>query len=474
MTNRIIYISTLVVGSLSMLTTVAHAQQVSFMKDVAPVLLRRCAGCHGDKKAEGGYRLHTYDYLLTPGDSGERPVVSSQPKESLLLHRILEKDDSIRMPQKDDSLSVAEVSLIKTWISEGAVFDGIESGKRLVTQLPPREHPASPESYRVPVPAQTIVCHPEKNQVAISGYHEILIWDLDEMKLIKRLQNLPQRIQAVIWTETAEQLFVAGGTPGEYGELSLVDVDSGERTKVFGTFDDIVLCCAVNSDGNRVAVGTAAKETRMYDLKTSELLWQTRSHSNWVTGVAFSHDDRFVVTTSRDQTAKVHLAHDGTLFTIYNGHRLQLGGQSGRFTINDIRSDANTRLLYSAGEGSSIRVWDPVKAKDENGTAADMEGRFFKMGHTRFIAHNLDDQVLILKIHGDKLAVAGANGRINIFRISDGQEIASFDGHGDWVFSLDFSADGSRVISGDFSGEIRVWDIKAQQVLKTLQARPNQ
>ena len=134
MTNRIIYISTLVVGSLSMLTTVAHAQQVSFMKDVAPVLLRRCAGCHGDKKAEGGYRLHTYDYLLTPGDSGERPVVSSQPKESLLLHRILEKDDSIRMPQKDDSLSVAEVSLIKTWISEGAIFDGIESGKRLVTQ----------------------------------------------------------------------------------------------------------------------------------------------------------------------------------------------------------------------------------------------------------------------------------------------------------------------------------------------------
>ena len=82
--------------------------------------------------------------------------------------------------------------------------------------------------------------------------------------------------------------------------------------------------------------------------------------------------------------------------------------------------------------------------------------------------------VLILKIHGDKLAVAGANGRINIFRISDGQEIASFDGHGDWVFSLDFSADGSRIISGDFSGEIRVWDIKAQQVLKTLQARPNQ
>ena len=60
-------------------STVSAAQGVSFMKDVAPILMTRCAGCHGPKKAEGGYRIHTFRFLSAAGDAEETPVVAGKP-----------------------------------------------------------------------------------------------------------------------------------------------------------------------------------------------------------------------------------------------------------------------------------------------------------------------------------------------------------------------------------------------------------
>src|SRR5258706_194186 len=33
---------------------------VSFKKDIAPLLQRRCAACHGEESSKGGYRLDTF------------------------------------------------------------------------------------------------------------------------------------------------------------------------------------------------------------------------------------------------------------------------------------------------------------------------------------------------------------------------------------------------------------------------------
>ena len=65
----------------SLLTPVLATEQVgqpiSFRSDVALIFLENCVACHGPKKAEGGYRIDTFDELLKPGDSGEMPVVAA-------------------------------------------------------------------------------------------------------------------------------------------------------------------------------------------------------------------------------------------------------------------------------------------------------------------------------------------------------------------------------------------------------------
>ena len=48
--------------------------------------------------------MHTFEQLLRPGDSEERPVVPGRPDDSGLFRRLVEPDSAQRMPQEDEPL----------------------------------------------------------------------------------------------------------------------------------------------------------------------------------------------------------------------------------------------------------------------------------------------------------------------------------------------------------------------------------
>ncbi len=90
---------------------------VSFRSEIAPILLDNCLACHGAKKAEGGYRVDSYEELIKAGDSGELPIAASADQVSELLRRITCEDESERMPAESEPLSPEQIELIKQWIA---------------------------------------------------------------------------------------------------------------------------------------------------------------------------------------------------------------------------------------------------------------------------------------------------------------------------------------------------------------------
>ena len=200
--------------------------------------------------------------------------------------------------------------------------------------------------------------------------------------------------------------------------------------------------------------------------------WSSRVHSDWVTGVVFSGDGRFVVSASRDQTVKVHDAATGGLFTTYNGHRKQLGKFTGRFAVFAVGFDETAGRVLSVGAGKAIRIWDPVLAKSENGTAADMEGRFFKAGHTRFIAHGFGKTTFGLDARAGYAWAGGADGLVREFSVKSLKTVRSYEGLTDWVYTVAASRKGDLVAAAGYSGEVVVWSRTDGRVVARFLSAP--
>jgi mono/diheme cytochrome c family protein len=93
--------------------------QVSFDRDIQPILAARCLVCHGEKKQSGGLRLDAKEFVLRGGQSGPA-IVPGNATGSLLYRRVAAKNDDERMPPVGDRLDEAQLALLKSWIDAGA------------------------------------------------------------------------------------------------------------------------------------------------------------------------------------------------------------------------------------------------------------------------------------------------------------------------------------------------------------------
>ena len=107
-------------------------ETVSFARDIAPVLVANCDGCHvGSGNPRGNLNMDTFERLMRGGDSGA-PVVPGNPADSLLVGKLKGTAGGQRMPAGGRAhLGDAVMTKIETWIREGATFDGPNAGDPL-------------------------------------------------------------------------------------------------------------------------------------------------------------------------------------------------------------------------------------------------------------------------------------------------------------------------------------------------------
>lgn len=454
--------------ALLVLTPVASAAEPSFSADVAPVLANRCLSCHAGQKARGGYHANTFAELLTTGKSGETPVVPGRPENSELYLRLIDSDPAVRMPPDDTPLSPAEVASVKRWIAAGAKFDGPDKTAAVKSYLSPRVHPAAPEKYPAPLPVFAIAFAPDGSELAVGGINEVTIWDAKSGKLARRLPGLPDRIQALVYSANGKKLLVGGGTPGEYGEVTVIDPLKAGARKVLGVFDDIVLGVAFSTDESAIAAGGADRAVRVYAAADGKERWRAGFHADWVTGVAFSPDGTYVASSSKDRTVKVLEAGTGKIYTTYNGHRRQFGSHTGQFEVSAIAFDSAGNA-YSAGAGNAVRVWEPEKAHDENGSAIDMEARFAKDGHTKYLEYTSPRPLFALALAGGKVYTASGDGKVREHDPATKKLAREYAGGTDWLYCITAHAKSNRVAAAGFDGTVWAWNASTGElVLKFL------
>lgn len=96
--------------------TTVSVENVSFNRDIYPLVERRCVKCHGGEFPSEGLNLESYESLMSGSQNGQ-VIVAGDSSNSLLFEQI----KSGEMPKRGSDLTAEQIQLIQQWIDEGAL-----------------------------------------------------------------------------------------------------------------------------------------------------------------------------------------------------------------------------------------------------------------------------------------------------------------------------------------------------------------
>lgn len=445
----------------------AQPKQVSFINDVAPIFKENCLACHDAKKRAGKYEMTTYEKML-----GEDHIVPSKIADSELYQLIASTGDR-RMPPKKDNLAPLtkpQIETIKAWIEQGAKLDGgIDAKADLVKELRVRwKAPPPPTAYKFPTIVNALVFTPDNKQIVAGGHHELTIWSLPDGKLIKRIYTRAERAYAMGFLPDGK-LVVAGGRPGQEGDVRVFDINATGKTengvaildgindpkvmlKQLIDVDDSVLCLSISPDGKKIASGGCDRVVRVWDVSggiaNAKLEQSIENHADWVLGVALAPDNKHLLTCSRDKTAKVWDLSTKESVLTFPDHQNAVFG---------VAVKGDSKVGFSAGLDKQVRMWNAAG-----------DGKQIKaLG-----SHS--DEILKLIAHPTMpiFVTTSADKTLKVWDSNTGANSKTMTGMNDHVFAAAISPDGTLVAAGAYDGEVKVWKVADASLLKGFNASP--
>lgn len=415
---------------------------VSFREEIAPVLHRRCFGCHNIRNPQGRFNVSNWKMLTTSGESADI-VVPGDAASSLLFNVI----DDGSMPAESDPLSEAETEKIRRWIELGARLDASVSPEVSLFQMMPREpQPAPPEKYRVPLPVTALSHFPDGDTIVSSGYHEVLLWERGSRQLSRRVANVAERVYDVNVDPTGKWLAVASGTPGQIGEAKLFSVDDGRPVQDLAVARDSLFVCRFSPDAKSLIVAGAAGSATLFvaegDVYRKQATWDL--HADWIHSVDWSPNGKRIVTASRDKSAKIVEMETGRVVSAFAQHQTEVR--------RAVFVDDNT--VASIGGDTRLRIWQTSDGKE---------------------LRNIDfgPQIVgLARLPERRLATVSADGTLAVHGCDDGKPIAETAATQSLPTSLAISGDGKTAMIGTLAGEIVECDLQELTVQAEWTATP--
>ncbi len=417
---------------------------VSFSRDVAPILAERCVACHNTRSPGGRLNLDSFASLLKGGESGAT-VSPHSSAESLLITMV--EDGS--MPKEADPLSAEQIAVVKHWIDVGAPLDaGVALTADLFDVMPEKTQPLPPAEYRVAIPVTAIAFSPDGNQLASSGYHEVLVWNTVDNTLIRRISNVAERIYDLEFSADGSTLAVAAGTPGQLGELKLFAAADGQLIRTLVRARDAVFALSFSPNGQMLACAGADRSIIVVKVADGSEVVRIEDHADWVMDINWSANGQRLVSSSRDKTCKVFESATGNPVITFSGHGEPV--YSAAFL-------ADSTTVVSGGSDRRLRVWNSVDAKE-----------------IRAIGGFGGDIFRIQILPGDLILSASGDRAVHEHKAADGAELRKMEGHNDWVYTLSANPGRKLIASGSYDGEIRVWNSEDGSMTTSFIAIPKQ
>ncbi len=460
----------------------ASTETVSYAAQIRPFLQAKCFGCHQPNQKQGGLDLTRPESLFAAADSGQPAVVAGHPDQSPLLEVVSTKNGAPAMPPTGTPLTDAEQTLLRQWIAEGASNDWVSPYRVPTTESPP-------EYTRLP-PVTALDLSTQPGRMAVAGVHEVWLLDSNDRRVLHRLIGLSPRIESLRFSPDGSRLAVAGGRPGEFGELQVWDCQSGELLWSRSVTGDVVRGLSWSPDGSRLAIGCTDKSVRGFEANSGEQILFQNAAEDWVHDTVFSVDGSHLISVGRDRTCKLTevaterfidnitsitpgMLKGGIAAVARHPQRdeILIGGADGipklyrihRLTTRVIGDDANLIRRFPPLEGGIQAV--AISPNGQHfGVVTSLDGR----GQLRVYAYDFDTTLppeiapLLTKVVGTRTAEEEQMLEAYVTRdVKLVTELSLPVG----LYALAYSADSQQLWLGDADGRLRQVEVASGQVL---------
>ena len=165
--------------TLAILAAGADAPPVSFRAEVAPILVRKCQGCHNAKKPEGGLDITTFALLKAGGEKAGDLILEPGDPDASHLIELVRPGGAPRMPYKLPPLSAREIGTLERWIQQGAKFDGPSETETPIASLVDPLAGLPKVALKVPAadPVTALAYTPDGKTLAAAVGRRVLLFD---------------------------------------------------------------------------------------------------------------------------------------------------------------------------------------------------------------------------------------------------------------------------------------------------------
>ncbi len=184
--------------------------------------------------------------------------------------------------------------------------------------------------------------------VSGSSDRTIKVWRASTGECLRTIEAHTSSVDAVALTSGGKHIISA--SPDK--TLRVWSLENGECVRQCNLTGRTSNVChiAVSHDGDHVALGVESdsSDVFVYDVESLAVVWQLKGHVDYARAVAFTHDDRLLISAGRDKALKVWNLLTGQCQATWEGH-------SGDVTSVSVTPD--DRHVVSASIDKTVRVW---------------------------------------------------------------------------------------------------------------------
>jgi WD40 repeat protein len=207
----------------------------------------------------------------------------------------------------------------------------------------------------------------------------------------------------------------------------------GPDVRVFEGHAGPVRSVAFSADDRLIVSGSWDWTVRVWDAQTGIECAVLEGHTNHVDCVAFSTNGRHVISGSRDRTVRVWDVQTGVQRAVLEGHTDE---------VTSVAFSADDKQIVSGSWDTTVRVWDAQTG----------------VQHTLLRGHLNHVESVAFSTNGRHVISGSSDNTVRVWDAQTGVQRAVLEGHTEPVSSVAFSADGKQIVSGSDDKTVRVWD----------------